>query len=110
MKTLCGSNLKLIIMKAQGEDVVTIQIRLKQPKRARTQPTRIVELPATGGWICPVMAFRPALPSILAREGALEEKLKALGRWSSKTYKHYVKEGRTGDWKGLLQKLRKMAI
>ena len=49
MKTLCGSDLKLITMKAQGEDVETIQIRLKQPKTARTQPTQIVELPATGG-------------------------------------------------------------
>jgi hypothetical protein len=37
--------------------VETIQIGLKQPKTARRQPTQIVELPATGGWIHPVMAF-----------------------------------------------------
>ena len=55
-------------------------------------------------------AFRPALPSILAREGASKEMLKALGRWTSKTYLHYVREGRTGDWKGLLQKRRNLAI
>ena len=48
MKTLCGSDLKLITMNAQGEDVETIQIRLKQPKTVRTQPTKIVDLPAAG--------------------------------------------------------------
>jgi hypothetical protein len=41
-------------------------------------------------------AFCPALPSILACEGASEDMLKALGRWTSKTYLHYVHEGRTG--------------
>ena len=55
-------------------------------------------------------AFRPALPSILAREGASEAMLKALGRWTSRTYLHYVREGRTGDWRGLLTKLRELAL
>ena len=55
-------------------------------------------------------AFRPALPTILAREGASEEMLKSLGRWTSSTYLHYVREGKTGDWRGLLQKLRNLSL
>ena len=55
-------------------------------------------------------AFRPALPSILARQGASEEVLKSLGRWTSKTYLHYVREGRSADWRGLLLKLRNLEI
>ena len=47
-------------------------------------------------------AFRPALPSILAREGTSEEMLKALGWWTIQTYLHYVQAGRNGDWKGWL--------
>ena len=54
--------------------------------------------------------FRPALPTILARQGASEELLKSLGRWTSRTYLHYVREGRTGDWRGLLMKLRSLKI
>jgi hypothetical protein len=45
-------------VKAQCDDVETIQIRLKQLKMSRTKTNQIVELPAPGGWICPVMAFK----------------------------------------------------
>ena len=55
-------------------------------------------------------AFRPALPSILAREGVQESTLKDLGRWTSKTYLHYVREGRSSDWRGLLLKLRGLRL
>ena len=55
-------------------------------------------------------AFRPALPSILARKGASDEMLKSLGRWTSSTYLNYVRVGKTGDWKGLLQKLRNLSM
>ena len=55
-------------------------------------------------------AFRPALPTILARQGASEELLKTLGRWISRTYLHYVREGRSGEWQGLLAKLRNLKI
>jgi hypothetical protein len=55
-------------------------------------------------------AFRPALPTILARQGASEESLKSLGRWTSRTYLHYVREGRSADWQGLLKKLRSLRI
>jgi hypothetical protein len=51
-------------------------------------------------------AFRHALPTILARQGASEESLKSLGRWTSRTYLHYVREGRSADCQGLLKKLR----
>ena len=51
-KTLCGEDLKLITVTAQGEDLETIQVCLKQPKTSRTQPNQIVELPATSGWMC----------------------------------------------------------
>ena len=51
-------------------------------------------------------AFRPALPLILASE----EMLKSLGRWTSSTNIHYVREGKTGYWKGLLQKLRNLSM
>ena len=54
--------------------------------------------------------FRPALPSILAREGASEDLLRSLGRWTSSTYLSYVREGRTGDWKSLLSKLRGLTL
>ena len=161
VKTMCGEDLKLATVQAQGETVETITIRLKSPKTSRSNPVQMVELPATGGWLCPVKAwrnwrhgrkastvagkpvftwkdgtlvtledinrvltvllpgmdprittraFRPALPSILAREGASEAMLKALGRWTSRTYLHYVREGRTGDWRGLLTKLRELAL
>jgi hypothetical protein len=55
-------------------------------------------------------AFRPALPMILARQGASEELLKSLGRWTSRTYLHYVREGRRSDWQGLLMKLQSLKI
>jgi hypothetical protein len=55
-------------------------------------------------------AFRPALPTILARQGASEELLKSLGRWTSRTYLHYVREGRSSEWQGLLAKLRNLKI
>jgi hypothetical protein len=55
-------------------------------------------------------AFRPALPTILARQGASEECLKSLGCWTSRTYLHYVWEGRSADWQGLLMKLRSLKI
>jgi hypothetical protein len=55
-------------------------------------------------------AFRPALPTILARQGASEEALNLLGRWTSCTYLHYVREGRSADWQGLLKKLRNLRI
>ena len=51
-------------------------------------------------------AFRPALPSIIAREGVQESTLKDLGRWTSRSYLNYVWEGRSGDWRRLLLKLR----
>ena len=35
-------------------------------------------------------AFRPALPSILARDGVQVSTLKDLGRWTSKSYLNYV--------------------
>ena len=40
-KTLCGEYLKLINVKAQGEDLETIQVRLKQPRHPRPSPTRL---------------------------------------------------------------------
>ena len=55
-------------------------------------------------------AFRPALPSILARQGATEETLKSLGQWTSRTYLHYVHEGQSADWRGLLLQLRNLRI
>jgi hypothetical protein len=55
-------------------------------------------------------AFRPALPTILARQGASEELLKSLGCWTSRTYLHYVREGRSSEWQGLLAKLRNFKI
>ena len=54
--------------------------------------------------------LRPALPSIQAREGASEDLLRSLGRWTSSTYLSYVREGRTGDWKSLLSKLRGLIL
>ena len=55
-------------------------------------------------------AFRPALPTLLAREGVTEQVLQALGRWTSKSYNNYVRHGRSGDWRGLVVKIRSLAI
>ena len=137
------------MVKAQGEVVKTLQLKLKQPKTARTISVQIVEMPETGGLMCPVKAyedwrthrkepiiggrpvytwacgaivtigdinkkmealllwestkvttraFRPALPTILAREGASEDMLLSLGRWTSKSYLNYVRKDRIADW------------
>ena len=55
-------------------------------------------------------AFRPALPTLLAREGVTEHVLQALGRWTSKSYNHYVRKGRSGDWRGLVDKIKSLSI
>ena len=55
-------------------------------------------------------AFRPALPTLLAREGVTEQVLQALGRWTSKSYNNYVRHGRSGDWRGLVVKIKSLAI
>jgi hypothetical protein len=140
-KTLMGCDLKVVKIKTGSEEVTTLQLTLKQPKKSRSLPVQVVELPEIGGWMCPVKAyrqwqngkknkrkggkplfcwddeslvtmneincvlsmilegeepeitmraFRPALPTILARQGASEELLKSLGRWTSRTYLHYV--------------------
>ena len=49
---------KLAVVQAQGETVEMVTIRLKQPKTSRSNPVQMVELPATGGWLCPVQAWR----------------------------------------------------
>ena len=55
-------------------------------------------------------AFRPGLATILARQGASPDELKALGRWSSKAYEVYIRKGRANNWRGaraqLLQAVR----
>ena len=55
-------------------------------------------------------AFRPALPTLLAREGVTEQVLQALGRWTSKSYNHYVRKGRSGDWRGQVVKIKYLSI
>ena len=55
-------------------------------------------------------AFRPVLPTLLAREGVTEQVLQALGRWTSKSYNHYVRKGRSGDWRGLVEKIKTLSI
>ena len=57
-KTLLGADLKMVTVQAQGEKVETLRIKLKQPKTSRSQPTQIVELQTTGGWLCPVSAYK----------------------------------------------------
>ena len=42
---------------AQGEQLMVVQLRLKQPKTARMNTQYLVELPDTGGWYCPVQAL-----------------------------------------------------
>ena len=55
-------------------------------------------------------AFRPALPTLLAREGVTEQVVQALGRWTSKSYNQYVWHGRSGDWRGLVEKIKNLSI
>ena len=51
--------------------------------------------------------FRPGLATILAQQGATPEELKALGRWTSKAYKVYIRRGRANNWRGDRTKLLK---
>ena len=44
-------------------------------------------------------SFRPGLSTILARQGASQESLKSLGRWTSKAYLCYIKKGRANNWR-----------
>ena len=44
-------------------------------------------------------AFRPGLATILARDGASPEELKALGRWTSKAFESYIRKGRANNWR-----------
>ena len=162
VKTLLGGDISLI--KATGPDgkeIELLSIRLKQPKTARSNPHQVVELAETGGFLCPIKAwkswrggrkfpvlggrpvftwkggnlitmnelnsllatllpdapirlttraFRPALPTLLAREGVNEQVLQALGRWTSNSYNNYVRHGRSGDWRGLVVKIKSLAI
>ena len=57
-KTLCEADIKHILVKAQGEVVKTLQLKLKQPKTARTLPIQIVEMPETGGLMWSVKAYK----------------------------------------------------
>ena len=56
-KTLYRADIKLILVKVKGEVVNTLQLRLKQPKTAKTLPVQIVEMHETGGLMCPVKAY-----------------------------------------------------
>lgn len=42
--------------------------------------------------------LRAALPTLLARKGVSEDTLKMLGRWSSKAYNNYIRQGRANAW------------
>ena len=44
-------------------------------------------------------SFRPGLSTILARQGASQESLKSLGRWTSKAYLCYTKKRRANNWR-----------
>ena len=42
--------------------------------------------------------LRAALPTLLARKGVSEDTLKMLGRWSSKAFNSYIRQGRANAW------------
>ena len=42
--------------------------------------------------------LRAALPTLLARKGVSEDTIKMLGRWSSKAYNSYIRQGRANAW------------
>jgi hypothetical protein len=48
----------MTVVKAQGEAIETVTIRLKQLKTSRSNPVQVLELPATVGWLCPVQAWK----------------------------------------------------
>ena len=52
-------------------------------------------------------AFRPALATIMARQGASQDTLKSLGRWSSKAFQTYIRKGRANNWKTARIELQK---
>ena len=56
-KTLCRYDVKIMKVDAQGEQLIVVQLRLKQPKTARMNPQQLVELPKSGVWFCPVQAL-----------------------------------------------------
>ena len=55
-------------------------------------------------------AFRPALATIMARQGASQDTLKSLGRWTSKAFQTYIRKGRANDWKAARMELQKAII
>ena len=55
-------------------------------------------------------AFRPALATIMARQGASQDTLKSLGRWSSKAFQTYIRKGRANNWKAARMELQKAII
>ena len=55
-------------------------------------------------------AFRPALATIMARQGASQDTLKSLGRWSSKAFQTYIRKGRANNWKTARIELQKAII
>ena len=57
VKTLLGSDTKTLEAESSGRKVQILQLRLKQPKTARSNPVQIVELSKTAGLLCPVKAF-----------------------------------------------------
>ena len=55
-------------------------------------------------------AFRPALATIMARQGASQDTLKSLGRWTSKAFQTYIRKGRANNWKTARIELQKAII
>ena len=55
-------------------------------------------------------AFRPALATIMARQGASQDTLKSLGRWTSKAFQTYIRKGRANNWKAARIELQKAII
>ena len=49
VKTLLGSDIKTLEAESSGRKVQILQLRLKQPKTARSNPVQIVELSETAG-------------------------------------------------------------
>jgi hypothetical protein len=83
LKSICGEDLKLTVVKAQGESVVTVQIRLKQPKMSRANPVQVVELPAIGGGSARSRLGRTGREvGRLTPKGASQFSLGETGRWS----------------------------
>ena len=55
-KCMLMKDLKRLDVRIDGIETTIVQLTLKNPKTSKTLPKKIVKIPATGNFLCPVQA------------------------------------------------------